>query len=278
MLYTYSIRQEAENCYNKNAEKDYSMKTQLMKKEILGVGVTDATEENILEYVVDFIENEKGQLFITTPNPEILVYATHHQRFADILTSAHISLPDGVGVVVAGAILGKTLKSRITGVDFMKNLCEKVSTRPITVGFLGGKGDVALKASECLKSTFPTLQILLAEAGNPDDFTAKNIQKRFAKDQRPVTIDILFVGFGFPKQEEWIHAHLQELPVRVAMTVGGSFDIVSGSLPRAPRLMRNVGLEWLWRLFLQPSRWKRQIKLVEFVWLVLKEKFKIASN
>lgn len=243
------------------------MTIKLVKKNILGIGITDSTESAVLEYVVHFIEKESGQLFITTPNPEILVYANHHQPFADILNRADISLPDGVGVVVAGAILGKMLKSRVTGVDFMKNLCEKVSKKPITVGFLGGKGDVALRASECLEKEFWGLDVQLAEAGNPDEKTAKRIRELRG-------IDILFVGFGFPRQEEWIAKYLPELPVRVAMTVGGSFDTVSGSLPRAPMGMRKVGLEWLWRLFLQPSRWKRQLALFTFIYLVLKERFK----
>lgn len=261
------------------------MKQHLAKKNILGIAVTDATQQDVLEYVLDFLKNGKGRLFITTPNPEILVYATHHQDFTSIINSSQISLPDGVGLVVAGTILGKSLKSRITGVDFMKILCEKSSTRPITVGFLGGRGNVAVGASECLKKEFPGLKVLFAQAGNPDDWTAKRIKELRITSVDPLwgndelkTIDILFVGFGFPKQEEWIAKHLHDLPVRVAMTVGGSFDIVSASLPRAPRLMREMGLEWLWRLFLQPSRWKRQLSLFEFVYLVLKERFGLASK
>lgn len=251
------------------------MSQKLVKKKVLGIGITDATEQEVLEYVVNFIENEKGQLFITTPNPEILVYARRHPEFADILNSADISLADGVGVVVAGAILGKLLKKRITGVDFMKNLCEKVSKKPITVGFLGGKPGVALKASECLEKEFWGLDSVLVESGNPDRASVKMIQQKMGKSQQ---IDILFVGFGFPRQEEWIHDHLGDLPVRVAMTVGGSFDIVSGSLPRAPKLMRMLGLEWLWRLILQPSRWKRQLSLLTFLWLVFKERLGLASK
>lgn len=251
------------------------MKTELAKKNIVGIGITDATRKEVLEYIVHFIENDKGQCFITTPNPEILVYAKHHEDFTKILNTATISLADGTGVVMAGAILGQSLKSRITGVDFMKNLCEKVSKKPITVGFLGGKGEVALKTAECLEKEFWGLDVKLAEAGNPDTETVKMIQQKIKKSQ---PIDILFVGYGFPKQEQWIHDHLHELPVRVAMTVGGSFDIVSGSLPRAPKLMRDIGLEWLWRLFLQPSRWKRQIKLLEFLYLVFKERFGLGSK
>jgi N-acetylglucosaminyldiphosphoundecaprenol N-acetyl-beta-D-mannosaminyltransferase len=250
------------------------MEEKLGKIDVLGVGFTNTPENQILEYIVSFLKKGKGKCFITTPNPEILVYANHHKPFQDILNSAEISLADGVGVVVASRLLGKPLKNRITGIDFMKNLCEIVSRQPITVGFLGGKGDVALRAAECLRLEFPKLQILLAEAGNPDEKTADWLidfsRQSLAKDQRPKTIDILFVGYGFPKQEQWIYENLDQLPVRVAMTVGGAFDILSASLPRAPRFLRQIGLEWFWRLLLQPSRITRQVKLLEFVWLVLK--------
>jgi N-acetylglucosaminyldiphosphoundecaprenol N-acetyl-beta-D-mannosaminyltransferase len=251
------------------------MNVKLAKKEVLGITVTDEQEDKILEYVMDFIKKGQKGLFITTPNPEILVYAKHHKDFATILNGADISLPDGVGVVVASTILGKSLKSRITGVDFMKNLCEKIAKKPITVGFLGGKPNIALIASECLKREFLGLSVKLAESGNPDEKTVKSIQEKFTKSQ---PLDVLFVGFGFPKQEQWIYDHLDALPVRVLMTVGGSFDIVSGSLRRAPSFMRNVGLEWLWRLIIQPWRWKRQLKLLEFIFLVFKERIGLASK
>lgn len=251
------------------------------KKNILGIDITDASEKEVLEYIVHFLKTGGKKLFITTPNPEILVYAKHHKPFADILNSADISLPDGVGVVVASVFLGKNLKNRVPGVDFMKNLCEKSLEQPITVGFLGGRPGVALKAAECLKREFPGLRILLSEGGNPDGETAEMIKDlRLKIKDLPAGkggfrgIDILFVGFGFPKQEQWIYNHLDELPVRVAMTVGGGFDIFSGSLRRAPSLVREVGLEWLWRLILQPWRIKRQLALVEFIWLVFKERIK----
>src|SRR4051812_18879974 len=115
------------------------MHKKLTKKTVLGIGISDVSQNEVLEYAVDFLKAKEGQLFITTPNPEILVYAKHHKSFQDILNSADISLPDGIGVVVASRLLGKPLKSRIPGIDFMKNLCEKVNEKPITVGFLGGK-------------------------------------------------------------------------------------------------------------------------------------------
>jgi N-acetylglucosaminyldiphosphoundecaprenol N-acetyl-beta-D-mannosaminyltransferase len=247
------------------------MSEKITKKTILEIDFVNESEEKVLEYVVNFINHQKGKLFITTPNPEILVYAKHHKDFFGVLQHADISLPDGIGVFMASVILGKSLRNRITGVDFMKNLCKKASEQPITVGFLGGKGAVAQQAADCLKQQFPKLQILLAEAGNPDAKTAKMITDNFGKKQQ---LDILFVGYGFPRQEQWIYDNIEKLPVRVAMTVGGAFDIVSGSLPRAPKILRAVGLEWLWRLILEPKRITRQVKLLEFVGMVVSEYFK----
>lgn len=248
------------------------MEKKLPKKQLFAIGITDASEKEILEYVISFVKNGKGKGWVTTPNPEILVYAKHHKPFANILNTAEISLPDGVGLFVASRLLGKPLKNRITGIDFMKNLCKKANEQPITVGFLGGKEGVALHASECLKQQFPKLRILLAQAGNPDQKTVDMVVDKVGKKQQ---LDILFVGYGFPKQEQWIYDNLEKLPVRVAMTVGGAFDIVSGSLPRAPKILRSLGLEWFWRLMLQPKRITRQIKLLEFMWMVFIERLKI---
>jgi N-acetylglucosaminyldiphosphoundecaprenol N-acetyl-beta-D-mannosaminyltransferase len=140
----------------------------------------------------------------------------------------------------------------------MQKLCQQVAEKPITVGFLGGRGGVAKKTAECLLGKYPKLQV-------------KFIGEEWKQDQ---PIDILFVAFGFPKQEEWMSHHINKIPVRVMMGVGGSFDYISGKIPRAPGFLRVVGLEWFYRLAKQPWRWKRQLALVEFLGLVLKEKLK----
>lgn len=253
-----------------------------VKNYILGVGVTNETEEKILEYVVENIEQNTKKYYITTPNPEILVYATKNPDFKKIINEADIALCDGVGLILAGQILNKPFKERVTGVDLMEKLCEKVAKKPITVGFLGGRGRVAELSAQRLKNKFPDLQIVFAEAGNPDEKTVLMLKDKIRHTTRAkvnaighdkTTIDILFVAFGFPKQEEWIAKHLGDLSVRYAMTVGGSFDYVSGSVPRAPRAMRELGIEWLFRLVKQPWRIKRQLALIEFIFLIMKAKF-----
>lgn len=255
----------------------------LVKNEILGIGVTNEKLSTILEYVIKNIEKNTKKYYITTPNPEIIIHALKNPHFRNILNEADLALCDGVGLVWAGKILGKPFIERVTGVDFMEELCKRVTKKPITVGFLGGRGGVAELTAERLKERFPGLSVVFAEAGNPDkktvELVGQKINEYSASGHDTIgygkkDIDILFVAFGFPKQETWIYEHLADLPVRYAMSVGGAFDYLSGAVPRAPKAVRAVGLEWLFRLVLQPWRIKRQLALIEFVFLVIKEKLK----
>ena len=108
----------------------------LVKTDILGVNITSISRKLVLEYIIDTIENTREKFFIVTPNPEIIVYATNHPEFRKILNSAEIALPDGVGIQIASYLRGKPIQERITGVDFMEELCKHINKKPITVGFL----------------------------------------------------------------------------------------------------------------------------------------------
>jgi N-acetylglucosaminyldiphosphoundecaprenol N-acetyl-beta-D-mannosaminyltransferase len=187
------------------------------------------------------------------------VYAHHDFGFKSILNSADIALPDGIGVLWAGQRLARQFKERITGTDLMLELCKRSVEQHVSIGLLGGGKGVAEKAADCLRAKYPGINITFATS----EF---NNYKGY--------IDILFVAFGHPKQEQWIHSQLDKLPVTAAMGVGGAFDYISGNIARAPKFIRSLGLEWLYRLVRQPWRWKRQLALWEFIWLVLKEKRK----
>lgn len=238
------------------------------KKNILGVGITNATKDQILEYIIKSLENFKKKYFIVTPNPEFLVLANKNLEFKNILNRAELASADGVGVLLAGKILGKSLKSRFAGVELLESLCKGAVGKPITVGFLGGRAGVAEKTAECLGLRYPSLKIAFAGSEWPEDnFVLENQRGK-------TSIDILFVAYGVPKQEMWINENLEKIPVKIAIGVGGAFDYISGKTPRAPLFLRNIGLEWLFRLLLQPWRLKRQLALIEFAFLVLKEKFK----
>lgn len=236
------------------------MEQKLPSTKILGTSITTAAKGVILEYILKSIKNNKHKFYIVTPNPEIITYASHSKSFQHILNDAEVSLPDGIGVLIAGRILKKQIIGRITGVDFMEELCQESAKRAISVGFLGGRGDVAIKTAECLTKKYPGLRVILST----DEWPV---------GKSPAHIDILFVAFGFPKQEEWIAKNLSKIDVTVAMGVGGAFDYFSGKIPRAPKFVRNIGLEWFFRLIAQPWRIKRQASLPVFLTKVLKEQF-----
>jgi N-acetylglucosaminyldiphosphoundecaprenol N-acetyl-beta-D-mannosaminyltransferase len=251
----------------------------LRKNKILGVNITNEIENKILEYLFSRIKNGKSKTFITTPNPEILIYASKHLDYQDKLNHADIALPDGIGLFFAAGVKGEQLRDRITGVDFIEILCKEASKNPISMGFLGGKGGVAELAAKRLKMKYPWINIVFVSENwsNNTKISKKATEgkdtEKLVFNSQPVNIDILFVAYGFPKQEEWIYDNLNKLPVKVAMGVGGSFDYLSGSVARAPYLIRLIGFEWLFRLFNQPWRLKRQLALLEFVILIFKERF-----
>ncbi len=241
----------------------------LSKTYILGVGITTAAKDKILE-LIDQKLSEKGKsvapLIIFTPNPEQISQASGDASLRDTLNQADIALPDGVGVIIAARLLGKPLYSRITGVDFIEELLGHVSTganssskKLVNTGYFGSGKGVAEAASKCLKAKYPQVSI-----GYASD--VYNREKMIQSD-----VDILFVALGFPKQEKWILEHKDEVKAKIIMGVGGSLDFISGKVPRAPMVIRLFSLEWLFRLIVQPWRFKRQLRLLHFSALVLQE-------
>lgn len=233
------------------------MKKELPSTKILGTYITTATEEEVLEYIFKRLEHPSKKFYIVTPNPEILMMASRSRSYQAVLNGAEVSLPDGIGVLISGKILKKQIIGRITGTDLMEKICAVASKRPITIGFLGGSRGIAEKAAKCLREKYPGLRVV---------FTSDEWNAQFKEH-----IDILFVAFGAPKQEEWIAKNLPTIDVTCAMGVGGAFDYVSGRVRRAPKFVRKIGMEWAFRLVRQPWRARRQTALPQFVFAVLRE-------
>lgn len=253
---------------------------------LLGVKITSEKKDKVLEYLLNRLKTSREKTFIVTPNPEMLVYASEHLDYKNKLNSSTIALPDGIGIFFAGSVMGKPLKERITGVDFIEDLCAASKNQPLSIGFLGGKEGVAKRTAECLQLSYPWIDVIFAAEEWPSDgilkikdLGLKNKKEKEFKSSiiNHKSIDILFVAFGVPKQEDWIFKNLEKLPVKAMMGVGGAFDFISGNVPRAPFVLRYVGLEWLFRLIVQPWRWQRQLALIEFIFLVFKERFSDTS-
>jgi N-acetylglucosaminyldiphosphoundecaprenol N-acetyl-beta-D-mannosaminyltransferase len=193
----------------------------------------------------------------------MIVYARRDNHFREILNRARIALPDGVGIMIAGKVVGHQLRERITGTDMVELICREVSEKPINVGFLGGRNGVAEKTANCLKKKYPDLSVsFVGEEWEGRESDAQGLAKS--------KTDILFVAFGFPKQEEWMASQSEKSKITVMMGVGGAFDYLSGQVPRAPSVIRSLGFEWLYRLIRQPWRIKRQLALFSFALLVIK--------
>ena len=221
--------------------------------------------DETLEYLVTKAKKKGEKCFVVTINSEIIMLARRDPEYEEILKSANLALVDGIGAVWAGKMFGKSFKGRVHGSDLVEKLSQAVTKQPITVGFLGGKGNVAKLTAECLVSKYPGLKVAFAAS----EWPGLEVDKEVSSIQ---PIDILFVAFGSPKQEIWIYDNLPNIDVRVAIGVGGAFDFISGKVRRAPKFVRSLGLEWLFRLIIQPWRIKRQTNLLKFVILVLIEK------
>lgn len=243
------------------------METYKNKIAILGVGIDNLILSEALGKAERFLNSGKIN-FIATPNPEIILAAKKDDEFRKILNSADLALADGVGLIFASRFLKTPLKQRISGVDFTLALCGLAEKKEKTVFLLGGGEGVAEKTGQELKKLFPRLKISGTAGGTKaDNFPPRNVRA-----------DILFAAFGAPKQEKWIFANLTALEssgVKIALGVGGAVDIISGRLPRAPLFLRRIGLEWLWRLILEPRRLKRIFNaVIIFPSAVIKHKFK----
>lgn len=242
-----------------------------MSVTILGTKVDTLTAGEVVEQVGEFVRSNDPH-YIVTPNPEILVRAFHDPEFQAVINHADIAVPDGVGLMLAARLTGKRIPQRIPGSDLVYRIAERAAEENWSIYLLGGEGSTPAQAAQRLRREFPALRIAgvsnakIADPKHPPVELIESIQASHA--------DILFVGLGAGKQEFFIYHSLDRLPrVRLAVGVGGSLDFLAGRVPRAPQPVRSLGLEWLYRLIRQPSRWRRILTaVVEFPWLVITQR------
>lgn len=204
---------------------------------------------------------------VFTPNPELIMRCRIEPDLLAVARAPDLALPDGIGVVWALRRYGAEVPGRVPGVEFMAQLLSWAAAEGHPVYFLGGRPEVVAQAVERARAIYPGLSVAGARDGYfPDKDTAAVADAVAASGAH-----LLFVGMGAPVQERFLVAQRSRLgAVRLAMGVGGSLDVLAGVAQRAPRLVRRVGLEWLWRLMREPSRWRRQLALPRFAWAVLR--------
>ncbi len=221
--------------------------------------------EGARSFCLDRIKNGK-QTAVFTPNSEIIYKASRSKELFEMLHSANFLFPDGIGSYIGMKLLGIPVKERTSGIDLAEIILNECTKCGYRVFLLGGKDGVSAKAATKLQSKYKGLKICGSHHGY-----FKNDNKIINKINSSGA-DILFVCLGFPKQEKWIVKNLRSLPsVKLAMGLGGSLDVWSGNVKRAPKSVSDMGLEWLWRTCKDPKRVKRVGFLVFFSILLLKE-------
>ncbi len=206
---------------------------------------------------------------IMTPNAEILYTASRNSDIKNALLKADLRIPDGSGLLWAARFNHAHLPERVTGIDLMYRLLEYAANHKIRVFFLGAHPSVISRAVEEAEKKWPGLII----GGSQHGYFSHEDEPAIVDQIRQANADMLFVGMGAPRQEEWMVRNCNELNIPVMMGVGGSFDVLSGNLSRAPVWMQKSGLEWLYRLWREPRRIRRIFLLPLFVAAVVREKY-----
>jgi N-acetylglucosaminyldiphosphoundecaprenol N-acetyl-beta-D-mannosaminyltransferase len=234
---------------------------------ILGCQVDLLTVQEVIDRIKEFIEQDHPAHIITL-NAEIVYQAQSNQELKEIINSADLVTPDGIGIVWGGRKLGYDISERVTGIDLLLNLCQEAPKQGWKIYLIGSAPTVAEAAANKLSMAYPGLQI----CGTHHGYFQEDDETSIVKEIKEVAPHIIFVALGAPKQELWIKKHRDQLGVPACIGVGGSLDVIAGHKNRAPDWMIRINLEWLYRLIVEPNRLQRQLVLPKFVGLILKSK------
>lgn len=245
------------------------------------VGIDQVDNQKTIQKIEEFIVSKKPHQ-IVTPDTLAVLRARKDPEYHAILKSADLVTPDGAGILWAATTLNYPLSERVTGIDIIHNICQLAAKKGYSLYLLGSYPGVASDAALNLTEKYPGIKIAGTHHGyfscedsqNCEDVKNSNSGKNKEeeeiiaeiKEKRP---DILLAGMGVPKQEKWISKNLDKLDIPVCMGVGGSFDVLSGRIPRAPLWMQRHGMEWIYRSIKQPNRVFQVFALFYFIWLVI---------
>ncbi|WP_052947400.1 WecB/TagA/CpsF family glycosyltransferase [Aneurinibacillus tyrosinisolvens] len=241
--------------------------------EILDVPFLCATHVETVDVLTNLIdENKKVQ--VITANPEIVMMGRQNAAYMKLLKKADVITPDGIGIVLASRWIGKPLPERVAGYELLHALMRQANKYGWKYVLVGASPSSCDGAAEKLQEMYPDA----CYAGHFNGYFSTKDEKNIIEYIKEVEPQLLFVGLGAPRQEEWIAHQLPNLPVNVAMGVGGSFDVLSGAVKRAPLLWQKLYIEWLYRLLSQPKRWRRQLLLPRFAFTVLWNRFVLRNK
>ncbi len=203
---------------------------------------------------------------VVTINPEGVWLARNDPELARIIDDAALVTPDGNGILWAARQLGTPIKERVAGIELLENICRRGADEGWRIYLLGAKPGVADAAAGKLQEKYPGLQIVGCDNGY-----FRDREEQAVSCVREAKADVLFAALGMPYQEHWLYEHRKELGCKVAVGVGGSFDVLAGLVRRAPALWQRLKVEWLWRLLSDPKRWRRYLVIPRYMRAVKKQ-------
>jgi N-acetylglucosaminyldiphosphoundecaprenol N-acetyl-beta-D-mannosaminyltransferase len=239
------------------------------RAELLGLSFDTVTMETAVARCLEFCRAPRASHTVITANASHLCMMRRDPELALACRAAHLILADGMSVVWALRASGQPVPERVAGVDLMARLLTAAAERGLRIYFLGARREVVAALVEKSRVQYPDIEI----AGFRDGYFGRDDQPGIVEEVRASRADILFVGMPSPFKETWCERHRQSLEVPVIMGVGGSFDVLAGFIRRAPHWAQALGLEWFWRLLMEPRKlWKRYLTTnTEFIWLAGRE-------
>lgn len=239
---------------------------------IFGVAIDKLTKAEVLEKIKLFLKQDYPHT-IYTPNTEIVMECRENSKLKAILNRGDIVIPDGIGLIYASKIKKKGLNERITGCDVSLDILDIANQEGYSLYLLGGEPGVSEEACEKIIKKYPNIDVV----GTSDGFfrgthiglAGDREEQAVIEKINSLKADILFVGLGAPKQELWIDENKDKLNCKLIIGNGGTIDILSERVKRAPEIYQKLGLEWLYRLLKDPKRIKRQMVIPLFILMIL---------
>ncbi|MDR2665237.1 MAG: WecB/TagA/CpsF family glycosyltransferase [Oscillospiraceae bacterium] len=232
-----------------------------MRTDILGVGFDNVTTKEAAGLAMEMI-SQRERAYVVTPNPEIIWMCRKDPRLREAIGGAALVLPDGVGVTLGARILGRPLRSRAPGVDFFAELVANLAPARGRIFLLGARPGVAEEAARNLSVQYPGIAVVGTRDGYFDD------DREVIRIINEAAPDLLAVCLGSPRQELWMAQNAPLLDVPLSAGLGGTLDVISGRVRRAPVLWQKLGIEWLYRLIREPRRLRRIVKLPAYLFAV----------
>ncbi|WP_181346835.1 WecB/TagA/CpsF family glycosyltransferase [Thalassobacillus sp. CUG 92003] len=244
--------------------------------EILGIPITNIDHNTLVERMKLHIDNGEKS-FVITANPEIVMRAKEDPYYRECIRSASYITADGIGIVKASRLMKNPLPERVTGYDLMIDFLQISHDRNYKIFLLGAHDDVLAKTVANIQDYYTNIQVVGSHHGffDWDDHETAEVIAQKIEAAQP---DLVFVALGAPKQEQWIAENWDRFDKGVFLCVGGSFDVLSGTVKRAPLKWQENNIEWLYRLFQKPSRWRRMSSLPRFAYHVIREKLNRRSS